>query len=237
MLKIIDLVSGYGPIDVLHDINIDFKDAKIVSVLGANGAGKSTLLKTISHIVKPRKGSIVFDSVDITNSEPSYVAEIGIAHVPEGRHIFPNLTVKENLLVGGYFRNRSENEETMNFVFELFPILKERLNQPAGTLSGGEAQMLAIGRGLMAKPKLLLLDEPSLGLAPKIVSEIFHVIRSLADNKGLKVLLVEQNARKALDISDYAYILVLGRIALQGNPQELKENEEVKKLYLGGKYV
>ncbi|MFU2158334.1 MULTISPECIES: ABC transporter ATP-binding protein [Caldisericum] len=237
MLRIIDLVSGYGPIDVLHDINIDFKDAKIVSVLGANGAGKSTLLKTISHIVKPKRGSIIFDGVDITHFEPSQIAKIGIAHVPEGRHIFPNLSVKENLLVGGYFRNKFENEETLNFVFELFPVLKERINQEAGTLSGGEAQMLAIGRGLMAKPKLLLLDEPSLGLAPKIISEIFHVIRKLADGTDLKVLLVEQNARKALDISDYAYILVLGRIALHGPPLDLKENDEVKKLYLGGKYV
>jgi branched-chain amino acid transport system ATP-binding protein len=237
MLRIIDLVSGYGPIDVLHDINIDFKDASVVSVLGANGAGKSTLLKTISHVVKPRKGSIIFDGVDITHFEPSQIAKNGIAHVPEGRHIFPNLTVKDNLLVGGYFRSKKENEESMDFVFSLFPVLKERVNQQAGTLSGGEAQMLAIGRGLMAKPKLLLLDEPSLGLAPKIVSEIFHVIRTLADKTGLKVLLVEQNARKALDISDYAYILVLGRIALHGNPEDLKENEEVKKLYLGGKYV
>lgn len=237
MLKITDLVAGYGKIDVLHGVSIDFSDSKVVSVLGANGAGKSTLLKVISSVVKARKGSIVFDGVDITNKETYEIAKMGVAHVPEGRHVFPSLTVRENLLVGGFFRSKKENEESMEFVFDLFPILKKRLEQPAGTLSGGEAQMLAIGRGLMAKPKLLLLDEPSLGLAPIVVSEIFNVIRKLADSTELRVLLVEQNAKKALDISDFAYIFVLGRVVLSGKSSELKGNPEVQKLYLGGHYA
>jgi len=237
MLKLINVSAGYGPIEVLHGISIDFGTDKIVAVLGANGAGKSTLVKTISGVVKPTKGSIIFNDIDITGKDPSELAKLGIVHVPEGRHIFPNLTIKENLLMGGYFIDKKENEEMLSFVFELFPILKERENQSAGTLSGGEAQMLAIGRGLMGKPKLILLDEPSLGLAPKVISEIFHVIKKLSDEQGLNVLLVEQNAKKALDIADSAYVLVLGKVVLSGRTDELKENEEVKKLYLGGSHV
>ena len=237
MLKLINVSAGYGPIEVLHNVSIDFGTDKIVAVLGANGAGKSTLVKTISGVVKPTKGSIIFNDIDITGKDPSELSKLGIVHVPEGRHIFPNLTVRENLLMGGYFRDKKENEEMLSFVFELFPILKERMNQSAGTLSGGEAQMLAIGRGLMGKPKLILLDEPSLGLAPKIISEIFHVIKKLSDDQGLNVLLVEQNAKKALDIADSAYVLVLGKVVLSGKTEELKENEEVKKLYLGGSHV
>lgn len=237
MLKLINVSAGYGPIEVLHNVSIDFGTDKIVAVLGANGAGKSTLVKTISGVVKPTKGSIIFNDVDITGKDPSELSKLGIVHVPEGRHIFPNLTVRENLLMGGYFRDKKENEEMLSFVFELFPILKERMNQSAGTLSGGEAQMLAIGRGLMGEPKLILLDEPSLGLAPKIISEIFHVIKKLSDGQGLNVLLVEQNAKKALDIADYAYVLVLGKVVLSGRTDELKENEEVRKLYLGGSHV
>jgi branched-chain amino acid transport system ATP-binding protein len=237
MLKLINVSAGYGPIEVLHSISIDFGTDKIVAVLGANGAGKSTLVKTISGVVKPTKGSIIFNDIDITGKDPSELSKLGIVHVPEGRHIFPNLTIRENLLMGGYFRDKKENEEMLSFVFELFPILKERMNQSAGTLSGGEAQMLAIGRGLMGKPKLILLDEPSLGLAPKIISEIFHVIKKLSVEQGLNVLLVEQNAKKALDIADSAYVLVLGKVVLSGKTEELEENEEVKKLYLGGSHV
>ena len=237
MLKLINVSAGYGPIEVLHSISIDFGTDKIVAVLGANGAGKSTLVKTISGVVKPKKGSIIFDDIDITGKDPSELSKLGIVHVPEGRHIFPNLTVKENLLMGGYFRSSKENDETLSFVFELFPILKERMNQSAGTLSGGEAQMLAIGRGLMGNPKLILLDEPSLGLAPKVISEIFRVIKRLSDEQGLNVFLVEQNAKKALDIADSAYVLVLGKIVLSGKTEELKQNEEVRKLYLGGSHV
>ena len=237
MLKIIDLTTGYGPVEVLHDVNLDFKDSRIVTVLGANGAGKSTLIKTISGILKPWKGSILFDGKDISRMSTSQIAKMGIVHVPEGRHIFPNLTVKENLLLGGYFRSDKENKETLDQVLRLFPILKERINQKGGNLSGGEQQMLAIARGLMAKPRLLLLDEPSLGLAPILVSEIFQTVKSLAQQEGVQVLLVEQNARKALDISDTGYVMVLGRIVLSGTSDELKENPEVRKLYLGGQNV
>ena len=196
MLKIIDLTTGYGPVEVLHEVNLDFKDSRIVTVLGANGAGKSTLIKTISGILRPWKGSILFDGTDISKLDTSQIAKLGIVHVPEGRHIYPNLTVKENLLLGGYFRSDKENKETLDQVLKLFPILKERINQKGGNLSGGEQQMLAIARGLMAKPRLLLLDEPSLGLAPIIVSEIFQTVKDLAHQEGVQVLLVEQNARK-----------------------------------------
>lgn len=237
MLKISELHAGYGPVEVLHGINIDFHDSKIVTVLGANGAGKSTLLKTISGILKPKKGSIMFEGVEIGKSDPSQIASLGVVHIPEGRHIFPNLTVKENLYLGGYFRNSKENRETMDFVLSVFPILKQRLEQKGGTLSGGEQQMLAIGRGLMAKPKLLLMDEPSLGLAPKVTSDIFKVIRRLVEAGSLNVLLVEQNARKALEIADEGYVIVLGKIVLSGKSAELRENEQVKNLYLGGKHV
>jgi len=237
MLKIIDLTTGYGPVEVLHEVNLDFKDSRIVTVLGANGAGKSTLIKTISGILRPWKGSVLFDGKDISRMSTSQIAKMGIVHVPEGRHIFPNLTVKENLLLGGYFRSDKENKETLDQVLRLFPILKERINQKGGNLSGGEQQMLAIARGLMAKPRLLLLDEPSLGLAPILVSEIFQTVKSLAQQEGVQVLLVEQNARKALDISDTGYVMVLGRIVLSGTSDELKENPEVRKLYLGGQNV
>ena len=237
MLKIIDLTTGYGPVEVLHDVNLDFKDSRIVTVLGANGAGKSTLIKTISGILKPWKGSILFDGKDISRMSTSQIAKMGIVHVPEGRHIFPNLTVRENLLLGGYFRSDKENKETLDQVLKLFPVLKERINQKGGNLSGGEQQMLAIARGLMAKPRLLLLDEPSLGLAPILVSEIFQTVKSLAQQEGVQVLLVEQNARKALDISDTGYVMVLGRIVLSGTSDELRENPEVRKLYLGGQNV
>ncbi len=237
MLKIIDLTTGYGPVEVLHEVNLDFKDSRIVTVLGANGAGKSTLIKTISGILRPWKGSVLFDGKDISRMSTSQIAKMGIVHVPEGRHIFPNLTVKENLLLGGYFRSDKENKETLDQVLRLFPILKERINQKGGNLSGGEQQMLAIARGLMAKPRLLLLDEPSLGLAPILVSEIFQTVKGLAQQEGVQVLLVEQNARKALDISDTGYVMVLGRIVLSGTSDELKENPEVRKLYLGGQNV
>jgi len=237
MLKIIDLTTGYGPVQVLHDINLDFKDSRIVTVLGANGAGKSTLIKTISGILRPWKGSILFDGTDISKLDTSQIAKLGIVHVPEGRHIFPNLTVKENLLLGGYFRSDKENKETLDQVLKLFPVLKERINQKGGNLSGGEQQMLAIARGLMAKPRLLLLDEPSLGLAPILVSEIFQTVKDLAQKEGVQVLLVEQNARKALDISDTGYVMVLGKMVLSGTSDELKENPEVRKLYLGGQNV
>ncbi len=237
MLKIEDLHVSYGPIEALHGISIELEAPEVISILGSNGAGKTTLLKTISGILTPTKGVITLDGVVLNGMEPSKIVKLGVVHVPEGRHIFPNLTVKDNLILGGYFGNATQNRENMEFVLHTFPVLKERLNMKAGMLSGGELQMLALGRGLMGNPKLLLLDEPSLGLAPIITSEIFKTVKKLTKEKGFGVLLVEQNARKALDISDRGYVLVNGRIELSGKSEELKENPEVQKLYLGGKNV
>lgn len=237
MLKIDRLCSGYGPIEVLHEVSIDANSAEVVSILGSNGAGKSTLLKTISGILMPTKGSIGMEGVVINGLEPSKIVKMGIVHVPEGRHIFPGLTVKDNLLLGGYFGSTEDNKNNMDFVLSTFPVLNDRLNVRAGMLSGGEQQMLALGRGLMGNPRLLLLDEPSLGLAPKITSEIFQIILDFTKQKKMGVLLVEQNAKKALEISDRGYVLVNGRIALSGKSNELKSNPEVQKLYLGGRHV
>jgi branched-chain amino acid transport system ATP-binding protein len=237
MLKTDGLCSGYGSIEVLHEVSIEANSAEVVSILGSNGAGKSTLLKTISGILAPTKGSINMEGVLINGLEPSKIVKMGIVHVPEGRHIFPGLTVRDNLLLGGYFGSTEDNRKNMDFVLSTFPVLKERLNERAGMLSGGEQQMLALGRGLMGNPRLLLLDEPSLGLAPKITSEIFQVVLDFTKQKKMGVLLVEQNAKKALEISDRGYVLVNGRIALSGKSNELKSNPEVQKLYLGGKRV
>ena len=232
MLLLENLHVSYGPIEVIHGINLEVKKGEIISLLGSNGAGKTTTLKTISGVVKPTSGKIIFNGEDISKKDSSYIVSAGITHIPEGRHIFPGLTVRENLLLGAYTRIDKETGKDIERIFNYFPILKERKNQPGGTLSGGEQQILAVGRGLMAKPKLLLLDEPSLGLAPKIVSEIFSIIKNLK-KEGITVLLVEQNARKALEISDRGYVLVTGSIILHGTSEELQNDENVKKLYLG----
>lgn len=233
MLKIEELHVSYGPVEALHGISIEIKEKEIISILGSNGAGKSTLLKTISGILHPKKGVISFENKVINNLDPSQIVKMGITHIPEGRHVFPNLTIKENLILGGYFLKENEVKIQIDYVTSIFPILKERLNSKAGTLSGGEQQMLVIGRGLMSKPKLLLLDEPSLGLAPIAVSTIFNILQKLNQNDSLSILLVEQNARKALQISGRSYILVNGRVVLSGESKELIEKDEVKKLYLG----
>lgn len=233
MLKVENLHVSYGPIEAIHGVSFEIKEREIVSILGSNGAGKTTILKTISGILKPNSGVITFDGKVINGLDPSIIVKHGIIHVPEGRHIFPDLTVKENLLLGGYFLNQKEIKNQLDYVFFTFPILKERINQKAGSLSGGEQQMLAIGRGLMSKPKILLLDEPSLGLAPIIITNIFNILYDLSKKEGLSVLLVEQNAKKALAISDRAYVLMNGVIILSGESKELKDKEEVKKLYLG----
>ncbi|MCX8095692.1 MAG: ABC transporter ATP-binding protein [Caldisericia bacterium] len=233
MLKVEELHVSYGPIEAIHGVSFEIKEKEIVSILGSNGAGKTTILKTISGILKPKSGVITFNGKVINGLDPTFIVKEGIIHVPEGRHIFPDLSVKENLFLGGYFLNQKEIKERLDYVFSIFPILKERINQKAGSLSGGEQQMLAIGRGLMAKPKILLLDEPSLGLAPIVITTIFNILFDLSKKEGLSVLLVEQNAKKALAISDRAYILMNGMIILSGNSSELKEREEVKKLYLG----
>lgn len=233
MLKVQELFVSYGPIEAIHGVSFEIKEKEIVSILGSNGAGKTTILKTISGILKPKSGVITFDGKVINGLDPSLIVKEGIIHVPEGRHIFPDLTVKENLILGGYFLNQKEIKERLDYVFSIFPILKDRINQKAGSLSGGEQQMLAIGRGLMAKPKILLLDEPSLGLAPIVITNIFNILYDLSKKEGLSVLLVEQNAKKALSISDRAYVLMNGVIILSGESSELKDKEEVKKLYLG----
>ncbi|MBP1734242.1 MAG: transporter related [Deltaproteobacteria bacterium] len=234
MLKVENLFAGYGRVQVLKDINIEVNSGEIVCLLGANGAGKSTLLKVISGIVTATRGKIAFHGQEITNRRPDQIVRVGLSHVPEGRQIFGDLTVRQNLMLGSYVHRvkKVEMERLFSSAFELFPILKTRLAQKAGTMSGGEQQMLAIGRGLMSQPKLLLLDEPSLGLAPLVVETIMKVIQNLRST-GISILLVEQNVSAALQISDRAYVMETGSIVTHGRAQELMENDEIRKSYLG----
>jgi branched-chain amino acid transport system ATP-binding protein len=233
MLKIKELYAWYGSINALKGISLEVKEGEIVTLIGANGAGKSTTLKCISGILKQVKGSIEFQGEELIGKPAHMIVEKGVCQVPEGRRIFGNLTVKENLLMGAYtVRDKSKIDEKMEKVFTIFPRLKERINQLGGTLSGGEQQMLAIGRALMSEPKLLLLDEPSLGLAPFLVLEIFRIIQEI-NQTGTTILLVEQNAHMALQIAHRGYVLETGRIVIEGSAQELAANEEVKKAYLG----
>ncbi len=233
LLKTEDLVVCYGAVKVLHEISISIKEGEIVGVLGPNGAGKTTLLMTISGILRQSEGKIFFKDKNLIKVSPSDIVKMGIAHCPEGRHVFPELTVRENLEIGAYIRKDKEmvNKEIDN-MFAKFPILGRRQSQPAGTLSGGEQQMLAISRALLSKPKLLLLDEPSLGLAPIIIEEVFKIIKEIHDD-GVSILIVEQNARMTLNVVDRAYILESGKIKTQGSSFDLKNNETVKKIYLG----
>lgn len=234
MLKIENLNVNYGAIKAVKNITIEVKKGEIVTLIGANGAGKSTILRTISSIIKPASGRILLEGKDISNLPPHKIVELGISQAPEGRMIFSNLTVQENLEMGAFTRKDKDNIlYDLEFVFTLFPRLKERLKQPGGTLSGGEQQMLAISRAIMSKPKLLLLDEPSLGIAPILVKQIFEKIKSLKDATGLTILLVEQNANIALSISDYAYVLETGSIKLEGEAKAMANNSEVRKAYLG----
>lgn len=233
MLKIRNLKAWYGSINALKGIDLEVKKGEIVTLIGANGAGKSTTLKCISGLLKQVEGEIYFEDRNILNMPAHKIVELGICQVPEGRRIFGNLTVRENLLMGAYtIRDKKLIEEKMEKVFSIFPRLKERINQLGGTLSGGEQQMLAIGRALMSEPKLLLLDEPSLGLAPFLVAEIFKIIQEI-NKQGTTILLVEQNAHMALQIAHRGYVLETGRIVLSGTSEELYANEEVKKAYLG----
>jgi branched-chain amino acid transport system ATP-binding protein len=233
MLKIDGIESYYGKIQALKGVSFHVEEGEIVSLIGANGAGKTTTLLSVSGIVKPKKGKIYFKGERIDTLSPDKIVMLGISQVPEGRRIFPYLTVRENLNLGAYLRkDKAGVKEDLDKVFNFFPILKERINQDAGTLSGGEQQMLAIGRALMSKPRVLLLDEPSLGLAPKIVDLIFNIILEINKNGGT-ILLVEQNANMALKISNRAYVLETGAVKLEGNAEELMNNEEVKKAYLG----
>jgi branched-chain amino acid transport system ATP-binding protein len=233
LLELRNVESGYGPLCILKGISLTVSSGEIVTIIGANGAGKTTTLNTICGIVKVRKGSILFDNNDITHLPPHEIAALGVAHVPEGRRLFPELTVKENLEMGAFLRRDSHAiREDMERMFELFPVLRERALTRAGNLSGGEQQMCAIARGLMARPRILLLDEPSLGLAPKIVVQIFEIIRQI-NAMGTTVLLVEQNAHMALSIAHTGYVIATGEITLQGSGKELLGNEMVKRLYLG----
>jgi branched-chain amino acid transport system ATP-binding protein len=236
MLKIVNLESGYGRLKVLRKVSIHVNPGEIVTIIGANGAGKTTLLKTISGLVKATSGEVVFDRKDITNLATEKIVSYGCVLVPEGRQVFSTMTVKENLILGAYLRfkkagSKRVNEE-MERIYSIFPKLKERHKQLAGTLSGGEQQMLAIARALMSDPKLIMMDEPSMGLAPVIVKEILNIIAQLRQ-QGKTVLLVEQNAKMALSISDRGYVLETGRIVLQGSSEDLLENRDVQRAYLG----
>ena len=234
MLKIENLVVNSGAIKAIKGINVEVKQGEIVTLIGANGAGKSTILRAISSILIPASGKILFDGKDIAGMPPHKIVELGVSQAPEGRMIFSNLTVQENLDMGAYTRKDKDNiKYDLELIFKLFPRLQERLKQPGGTLSGGEQQMLAISRALMSKPKLLLLDEPSLGIAPILVKQIFEKIKALKEATGLTILLVEQNANLALSISNYAYVLETGDIKLEGEAKELASNPEVRKAYLG----
>jgi branched-chain amino acid transport system ATP-binding protein len=241
MLEIRNLSTGYAGIDVVHDVDLSVGAGEIVALIGANGAGKSTLVKTVSGLLAPRVGEIVFQGQRIEGLAPRARVRLGIAHVPEGRQVFPDLTVSENLSLGAYALGlrlgAPEVRERIGRVCERFPILLERLGAPAGNLSGGQQQMLAIARGLMVSPRLLILDEPSLGLAPVLVEEIFRLISGLRD-QGLSVILSEQNARMSLGISDRAYVIEMGRVVLSGAGKELLDKPEVAERYLGvGKAV
>jgi len=231
MLKLENIHTCYGPIEALKGVDIEIRQGEIVCIIGNNGAGKSTTLMTISGILKPRSGTIAFGEELITGVPPYRIVRMGISQVPEGRRIFPKLTVKENLEMGA-FPIRGDKKASLEFVYNLFPVLKDRHMQLGGTLSGGEQQMLAIGRALMSRPKLLLLDEPSLGLAPIIASKIFKTIREI-NREGVTVLLVEQNARAAMKLSGRGYVLENGRVALEGTTENLLSDEQVRKAYLG----
>ncbi|MGC8777981.1 MAG: ABC transporter ATP-binding protein [Candidatus Caldatribacteriaceae bacterium] len=233
VLEVENLHVFYGGIHALKGIQLEVQKGKIIALIGANGAGKSTTLRTISGLVKPQQGMVRFLGQDITTKASHQVVEMGIVMVPEGRKIFPNLTVMENLLLGGYIRrNRQEIKEDLEWVFTLFPRLRERTWQKGGTLSGGEQQMLAVARALMSRPRLLMMDEPSLGLAPLLVREIFQIIETL-NREGVTILLIEQNAKAALEVADYAYVLETGRITLEGEGKRLLLDERVRKAYLG----
>ncbi|MCR5343288.1 MULTISPECIES: ABC transporter ATP-binding protein [unclassified Butyrivibrio] len=231
VLQIDNLQIGYGGIEAVRGISFDVNKGEIVTLIGANGAGKSSILRTLSGLVKPKGGKVIFEGEDITGKDPTLIVQKGMMMVPEGRRIFPNLTVLENLKIGAYLRN-DDLEQDIEMVFGYFPRLKERAWQAGGTLSGGEQQMLAVGRALMGRPKLLMMDEPSLGLAPIVVQGIFDIIRKIHED-GATVLLIEQNANMALHVADRAYVIENGKISMEGTGAELLEDEQVKAAYLG----
>ena len=233
MLEVRDLQVYYGMIHAIKGISFDVNQGEVIALIGANGAGKTTTLRTITGLLAPKSGSVLFEGKDITKVPAHKIVSMGMAHVPEGRRVFAELSVYENLKMGAYTRkDKKEIEESLANVYKRFPRLEERKNQMAGTLSGGEQQMLAMGRALMSKPKIILMDEPSMGLSPIFVNEIFDIIRAVSES-GTTVLLVEQNAKKALSISDRAYVLETGTITMSGKAKDLLEDEAVKKAYLG----
>ena len=235
LLELRNIETYYGPILAIHGISMRVEEGSIVTVLGANGAGKTTVLKTISGAMDPQKGSVLFEGRPIQARDPDWVARLGIGHVPEGREVFPFLTVEENLRMGAYSRSDREIDADVDLVYDYFPVLKEFVRQPAQVLSGGQQQMLAIGRALMLRPRLMLLDEPSLGLAPKLVHEIAEIVTRLNAEQQVTVLLVEQNARMALDVADYGYVMELGRIVMEDTCERLKNATDIQEFYLGMK--
>ncbi len=234
LMTVHNLETSYGPVMALRGVSMNVPEGSVVTVLGSNGAGKTTLMRTLSGALVPRKGSVRYRSKRVDGLEPDRLVREGIVHVPEGREIFPFMTVAENLRMGAFTRrDRSGLTAELELVHEYFPVLSERRDQEAGTLSGGEQQMLAIARGLMARPALMLLDEPSLGLSPVLVSEIFTIIRRLNQEQGLTIVLVEQNARAALDVADHGYVLEIGRIVMDGPAERLMDSEDIREFYLG----
>lgn len=234
LLSVKNIETYYGPVMAIRGVSFEVAKGSIVTLLGANGAGKTTILKTISGVMDPKKGVVEFEGKQIQGIDPDAAVRLGISHVPEGREVFPFMSVYENLAIGSYVRNdMSAMREDMKIVFDYFPSLKKREHQPAVGLSGGEQQMLAIGRALMARPRLMLLDEPSLGLSPLLMKEIFSIIKSINREQGTSILLVEQNANTALAAADYGYVLEMGRIVLSGASEELREQDDVKEFYLG----
>ena len=235
MLKILNVETFYGKIQALRGVNININKGEIVSLIGSNGAGKSTLLMTISGVNKARTGEIIFEDKNIEKYEPHDIVDLGIAQAPEGRRIFSRLTVEENLKLGAHANEKGKFFDTdVKDIYDLFPVLNDRKSQRGGTLSGGEQQMLAIGRALMNRPKVLLLDEPSLGIAPKLVNQIFLAIKNINKEKKVTIFLVEQNAKKALELADRAYVLVNGKVTIQGTGQELLKNQDIQAAYLEG---
>jgi branched-chain amino acid transport system ATP-binding protein len=236
MLGLLNVESAYGPIRAIRGVSLKVRQGEIATVLGSNGAGKTTILKTISGIIDPRKGSVHFKGQDITAKDPAHIVQQGLSHVPEGREVFPLLSVRDNLLMGAYTRrDRDAVARDMDTVYAYFPILRERAAQDAGLLSGGQQQMLAISRALMAAPQLMLLDEPSLGLSPKLTREIFEIVVRINRERGTTILLVEQNANMALNVADYGYVLETGRIVMEDTCARLREKEDIKEFYLGMK--
>ncbi len=234
MLKLENVQTGYGNILAIKDVNLEISEGEIVTLIGANGAGKSTTLMTISGVVPTRAGRILFNGREIQKMEADQIVRLGICQVPEGRHIFPELTVQENLDMGAFLRtNKKEIKKDIDYVFSLFPILAERRGQDGGTLSGGEQQMLAMSRALMARPKLLLLDEPSMGLAPLVIKQIFEIIKQINSENNTTIFLVEQNANQALHIADRGYVIENGRIVFSGDAETLLKNSDIQKAYLG----